>query len=211
MDCTFFGRGYGIILVRCPALKKNLYWKEITTEKKAVYEDARRYLERAGFSIQAVVIDARHGIKEVFPGVTLQICQYHQQQIVQRYLTARPKIQAGVELKLISDLITMQDEKTFTESLEDWYQRWRELLSERTYAQDMKHWWYTHRRLRAAYRSLHTNLPYLFSYQKYPELHIPNTNNSLEGYFSKLKQLLNNHHGLRRWRRYKLIEAILNS
>jgi hypothetical protein len=176
-----------------------------------VYEEAKAYLEAAGFSIQAVVIDARHGIKEVFPGITLQICHYHQQQIVQRYLTTRPKIQAGEELKIISDSLTGQDEKKFTKSLGDWHEKWKELLSERTYAPDRKHWWYTHRRLRAAYRSLHTNLPYLFSYQKHPELHIPNTNNSLEGYFSKLKQLLNNHHGLRMWRRYKLIEAILNS
>ena len=61
MDCTFFGRGYGIIVARSPNSKQNLYWKEITTENKAVYQEARRYLEEAGFTIQAVVIDAKHG------------------------------------------------------------------------------------------------------------------------------------------------------
>jgi len=60
MDCTFFGRGYGIIVARSPSLKRNLYWKEITTENKAVYQEARQYLEEAGFTIQAVVIDAKH-------------------------------------------------------------------------------------------------------------------------------------------------------
>ena len=210
MDCSFFGRGYGIIVARCPGLKQNLYWKEITTENKTVYEEARIYLEHAGFDIKAVVLDAKHGIKEVFAGITIQICQYHQQQIIQRYLTSRPKTQAGRELRIISNSLTQQTEKSFVEALKDWHDEWRLLLAERTLAPDGKHWWYTHRPLRAAYRSLHTNLPYLFSYQRYPELKIPNTNNSLEGYFSRLKALLNNHHGLRTWRRYRLIEVILN-
>lgn len=211
VDCSFFGRGYGIIVVRCPGSKQNLYWKEIVTESKAVYEEARRYLEKNGFNIRAVVVDAKHGTKEAFTGLVIQICQYHQQQIIQRYLTDKPKTQAGQELKLIAKSLTEQNEQSFHESLEWWHEKWRELLIERTYTPDMKHWWYTHKRLRAAYRSLQTNLPYLFSYQNYPELNIPNTNNSLEGYFSRLKQLLNNHHGLKNWRRYKMIERVLNN
>lgn len=210
VDCSFFGRGYGIILARCPSLKRNLYWQEITTESKFVYEEARRYLENNGFHIQAVVVDAKHGTKEVFSGLIVQICQYHQQQIVQRYLTSNPKTEAAQELKEISNSLPVQNKPDFSKALERWYAKWRELLAERTYSPDGKHWWYTHKRLRSAYRSLHINLPYLFSYQDYPELHIPNTNNSIEGYFSKLKQLLNNHHGLKKWRRYKLIESILN-
>jgi hypothetical protein len=211
MDCSFFGRGYGIIVARCPGLKQNLYWKEITTENKVVYEEARIYLEQAGFDIKAVVIDAKHGIKEVFSGIVIQICQYHQQQIVQRYLTNRPKTQAGQELRQISNSLTRQTEKSFVADIEEWHKKWRLLLAERTAAPDGKHWWYTHRQLRAAFRSLHTNMPYLFSYQRHPELRIPNTNNSLEGYFSRLKALLNNHHGLKRWRRYRMIEAVLNT
>ncbi|HXY74339.1 MAG TPA: hypothetical protein VEH58_03340 [Dehalococcoidales bacterium] len=211
IDCCFFGRGYGIIVVRCPGLKRNLYWKEITTESKVVYEEARLYLENNGFNIQAVVIDAKHGTKEVFAGLVVQICQYHQQQIVQRYLTDRPQTAAGQDLKLIVDALTQWQEQPFTDALKRWHEKWKWLLSERTYSPDRAYWWYTHRRLRAAYRSLHVNLPYLFNYQNYPELNIPNTNNSLEGYFSKLKQLLNNHHGLKTWRRYRLIQAILGT
>jgi predicted DNA-binding transcriptional regulator YafY len=72
IDCSFFGRGYGIIVVRCPGLKQNLYWKEITTENKAVYEEAMHYLEATGFNIQAVVLDAKHGIKDVFSDRVVQ-------------------------------------------------------------------------------------------------------------------------------------------
>ena len=196
-------------MARCPDLKQNLYWKEITTENKTVYEEARRHLEANGFNIQAVVLDAKHGIKEVFSGLVVQICQYHQQQIVNRYLTSNPKTEAGLELKPLSDSLSNIDEKLFTKLLNAWHEKHRDFLKERTYKPDGKHWWYTHKRIRAAYRSLITNLPYLFNYQRYPELHIPNTNNSLEGYFSKIKRLLNNHNGLKRWRRYKLIETIL--
>jgi len=210
MDCSFFGRGYGIIVVRSPGLRKNLYWKEITTENKAVYQAARKYLEDAGFKIQAVVLDAKRGSKEVFSDRVVQICQYHQQQIIQRYLTNKPKTEAGEELRLIVRSMTKQSEESFTGLLKAWHERWGRFLRERSYAPDRSHWWYTHRRLRAAYRSLHANLPYLYSYQKHSELNIPNTNNSLEGYFSRIKQLLNNHHGLRRWRRYQLIQAVLD-
>lgn len=211
VDCSFFGRGYGIILVRCPNLRKNLYWKEVTTENKTVYEEARKYLEAAGFSIQAVVLDAKSGIRQAFTGLIIQICQYHQQQIIRRYLTSKPKTQAGAELKLITDMLTKLTEPVFTQLLSEWHQKWNDFLKERTFANDGKHWWYTHKRLRSAYRSLGTNLPYLFSYRKHPDLRIPNTNNSLEGYFSRIKQLLNNHHGLKRHRRYRVIQSILKN
>ena len=144
-------------MVRCPYLKQNLYWKEITTENKAVYEEARRYLEAAGYNIQAVILDAKHGIRKVFPDLVVQICQYHQQQIVGRYLTAKPKSEAGLELKLLAHSLTKIDEGLFTELLKNWHGKWREFLAEKTYKPDGKHWWYTHKRIRTAYRSLITN------------------------------------------------------
>ena len=156
-----------------------------------------------------MVLDAKHGIKEVFSDLIVQICQYHQYKIVLRYLTNKPKTEAGQELKSLIGVLTDIDENLFTALLDAWYEKWSVFIKERTYHSDRKHWSYTHRRIRAAYRSLATNLPYLFTYQRYPELKIPNTNNSLEGYFSKMKRLLNNHNGLKRNRRFKLIEAIL--
>jgi hypothetical protein len=126
-----------------------------------------------------------------------------------RYLTTKPQSEAGQELKAITELLTGIDEELFTYLLSSWHERWKGFLKERSYATDGRQWWYTHRRLRAAYRSLHKSLPFLFSYQRHPGLNIPNTNNSLEGYFSRIKQLLNNHHGLKRWRRYRVIEAVL--
>jgi len=56
---------------------------------------------------------------------------------------------------------------------------------------------YTHPRIRAAYRSLRTNLPYLFAYKNYKKFGIPNTTNALEGgVFSHVKNMISLHRGL---------------
>ena len=139
----------------------------------------------------------------------MQLCQFHQIAAVRRYLTSRPKLDAGKELRAITLALPTLTEKVFMQLLDIWLDTWKEFLKERTYAADRKHWQYTHRRIRSAYRSMNTNAPYLFTYQKYPALHIPNTTNSIDGYFSKLKQLLNTHRGLTIQRRYRLIQEIL--
>jgi hypothetical protein len=68
---------------------------------------------------------------------------------------------------------------------------------------------YTHKRLRSAYRSLRLNLPCLFTYQKYPELNIPNTTNSLDGCFAYLKKIVRVHRGSSRSLKRKINEEIL--
>lgn len=84
-------------------------------------------------------------------------------------------------------------------------------LKERTVNPITKRWCYTHKRVRAAYRSLKINLPYLFTYQNYPKLDIPNTTNSLDGSFSQLKMKLGVHRGMREPLKRKMIEEILGN
>lgn len=208
-DTTFFGREYGILVVRCPRLKRNVHFHEVLSETPEEYLKARQDLEAEGCIIEAAVIDGKRGIARVFSDIPVQMCQFHQIAIVRRYLTSRPKLEAGKELRAITLALPIATEKLFTELLALWHEKWIRFLKERTYSEDGKHWQYTHRRIRSAYRSLKTNLPFLFTYQKYPTLHIPNTTNSLDGYFSKLKQLLNVHRGLTVKRRYRLIKEIL--
>ncbi|MCX6261587.1 MAG: transposase, partial [Bacteroidia bacterium] len=61
----------------------------------------------------------------------------------------------------------------------------------------------------SAYRSLRTNLPYLFTYQKHPDLNIPNTTNSLDGCFAYLKAIVKVHRGSKKNLKRKIIEEIL--
>ncbi len=210
-DVTFFERSYGIVVIREPNLKKNIYWKEVSTETPEIYWQARTQIEQQGFTLKGVVIDGKRGIKEVFLDLPVQMCQFHQVAIINRYLTRKPKLDAGKELRKITLLLTSLSEKEFTFLLNSWYEKWKYFLQEKSFNSETQRLHYTHKRLRSAYRSLKTNLPYLFTYQKYPELKIPNTTNSLDGTFSYFKTLLRIHRGMSKAKRYKAICEILKN
>lgn len=208
-DVTFFERSYGILVIREPNLKKNIYWKEVSTETPEIYWHARTQIERQGFTLKGVVIDGKRGVKEVFLDLPVQMCQFHQVAIINRYLTRKPKLDAGKELRSITLALTDLNENEFTVLLNNWHEKWKYFLEEKSINSETQRLHYTHKRLRSAYRSLKTNLPYLFTYQKYPELKIPNTTNSLDGTFSYFKTLLRIHRGMNKAKRYKMICEIL--
>jgi hypothetical protein len=208
-DTTFWGRLYGVTVFRAAALKRNIWWTEVKSETQAVYHYGRKILEEQGWTFLAAVVDGRRGLATVFKDISVQICQFHQMKTVTKYLTRRPKTEAGQELRAITLKLPKSNEKEFTALLRDWHKRWNSFIIEKTYVLGTKHWYYTHKNVRSAYKSLERNLPFLFTYQKYPELNIPNTTNSLDGFFSQLKARLSVHRGLRKDRRFKVISEIL--
>ncbi len=211
-DVTFWGRGYGVCVFRSPSLKRNLCWTEVEQETGAVYAQSLKGLLTRGWVVTAAVIDGRRGVARVFEarGIPVQFCQFHQMKTVTKYLTRTPKSEAGKELRSLACTLHKMQEKDFGISLDAWFAKHETFLNERSPAPHTKRGWeYTHRNLKAACRSLKTNLPYLFTYQKYPALNIPNTTNSLDGSFGQLKKKVNLHNGLRRDRRFKMISAIL--
>ena len=105
--------------------------------------------------------------------------------------------------------MTQTDKESFSGMLNEWYQKWENFLKAKTINEQTRKWSYTHKRLRSAYRSLKSNLPYLFTWYDYPELNIPNTTNSLEGFFSSLKIKLQVHAGLKIKRKLKFINEFL--
>lgn len=209
-DMTFIKKTYGVAVVRAPHLKKNLVWKISETESVAVYQDLRWRLRTVGFEIKAAVIDGRPGLIEVFRDMPIQMCHFHQMQIMTRYLTTRPKLIAGQTLRHIALCLSKSDEDEMKKALDTWHEQWKDFLKEKTFNPETKHWFYTHKRLRSAYRSINKNLPLLYTYQKYPMLKIPNTTNSLDGTFSHLKDMLRIHRGLKRKRKLKLINEFLS-
>lgn len=210
-DAMFFGRYWGVVVMRDPRQKENLYWDEIMTESPSVYQWGISDLSQRGFTIQALVIDGRKGVREAFPGVPIQMCQFHQVKIVTRYLTTRPKLEAGQELRAITLTLSRSTEADFARMLNDWYVRWGAFLKEKTVDPETRRWYYTHRRLRSAAFSLKRNLRYLFTFERYPELHIPNTTNCLEGTFSHTKTAMRIHRGLTKKRKRKLIDFLLRA
>lgn len=215
-DATFVGKKKnnnqkGVLVFRDSWEKENLIWKHVKTEKKEDYLQLKLFLEEKGYDIQGVVIDGKRGVSKVFGDIPVQICQFHQVKIITSKLTRKPKLEAGKELRKISLTLTNTTEEKFTKDLNDWYEKWKSFLEERTFVIGKVKGPFTHKKLRSAYNSLKTNLPHLFTYQKYPESKIPNTTNSLDGgVFSHLKTLLKNHRGLRIEIREKLIDDYLN-
>ena len=159
----------------------------------------------------AVVLDGRVGIPKVFEDMPVQICQFHQLQIVRRKLTLRPETEAGQELLKIAFMLAKTTEATLKNQLDEWLKKYESFITEKTYVLGTKRWRYTHRRVRSAYQSLRRNLPYLFTCQKFSELSIPNTTNSLDGFWSRLKNLLSAHRGKSKERMMKIAEEILKN
>jgi hypothetical protein len=208
-DVTFFKRSFGILVIRASRLRKNIYVQEVHSESIDVYRQGRIALEKKGYTVQAIVLDGRPGVRQLFADIPVQMCHFHQKQIITRYLTNNPKLEAGIELRKITTTLCETNERDFTSALDVWYVTWSSFLKERTTDPITGRWHYTHKRLRSAYRSLRQNLPYLFTYQKYPDLNIPNTTNSLDGCFAYLKELVRVHRGSRRELKIKIIEEIL--
>lgn len=208
-DVTFFGRSFGLCVIRSPHMRKNLYVREVQTESADVYRQGKIVLEKQGYTLQAIVLDGRPGVRQIFSDMPVQMCHFHQIQIITRYLTNNPKLPASRELKTIARTLVKADEECFVADLDAWHRKWSSFLKERTIDPITGKWHYTHKRLRSAYRSLKLNLPYLFTYLKYPELNIPNTTNSLDGCFAYLKELCRVHRGSTRSLRNKIVEEVL--
>ena len=209
LDVTFFGREYGVLLARDPNERENLHAHELRHETKLEYHAARLDLEQRGYILVAVVLDGRTGIPSVFNDIPVQICQFHQWKIVRKYLTLRPKLESHKALLAIAGRIAKSTEAEMRTMLERFATDYQHDLAEHVVCPCCNKKKYTHRKLRSAYRSLSTNLPFLYVYQKYPDLNIPNTTNSVDGTFSALKLHVNAHRGLRFDRRFKVIRAYL--
>lgn len=211
MDCTYFRRTFCVMVFRDAISKENLYWKFLPYETIWEYKLGIMHIQDLGFNILAIVCDGRRGIFQAFPDIPVQMCQFHQVAIVTRYLTRNPKLQASIELTAIVRKLKRTDELSFNGMLAKWGKKWSEFMRERTINLETGKWNYTHKRLRSAYYSLVHNLEYLFTYQKYPNIDIPNTTNGLEGIFTDVKTKVRVHKGIQIENKQKLINEVLKT
>jgi len=211
VDTVFYGREFGVTVFRGLIKGINLHWRFVTNENQETYISGINELLNQGWNIKCIVVDGKNlNLGQKF-NIPIQMCQFHQIAIIKRYLTSNPKLLASQQLKQIAELLPKTTEARFKILLDAWYFRWSPFLKERTRVPGTKRWFYTHKRTRSAYRSLITNLPFLFTYQRLKKLGIscPNTNNSLEGSFAHLKDKVRLHRGLKLNRKLKLINQIL--
>jgi len=211
MDTTYWGRNFGVMLFKDAINKENLLKYYVKHETNALYIQGIEELKNRGFTIIAIVCDGRKGLIQSFADILVQMCQFHQASIIRRYLTKKPKLQAAKDLMKIVDLMKLMDRESFVEVLKLWFEKWKMFLNERSVNPLTKKTFYTHKKLRSAYRSLNNNLTWLFTYSDYPDLHIPNTTNAIDGHFADLKNKLRNHNGLSIKRKKKFIDEFLKA
>jgi len=211
MDTTFWGRNFGLMLFKDETTKENLLKYYVKSETNALYKKGVDELTSKGFVIKAIVCDGRKGLIKLFDSIPVQMCQFHQAAIIRRYITKNPKLPASIELKSVVDLMKNTDRESFEGALSQWFFKWEHFINERTTNEETGKSFYTHKRLRSAYRSLRTNLPWLFTWYDKLDLCIPNTTNSIDGHFADLKNKLRNHNGLSPERKRKFIDGFLKA
>jgi hypothetical protein len=211
MDTTYFGRHFGVMCFKDSITKTMLYKQYVRYESNELYRIGVAEIQSKGIKIQSITCDGRKGLFQMFGDVPVQMCQYHQQAIIRRYLTCNPKLQAGKELLDISKQLSKLTAKHFVTSFEAWENKWNDFLKERTKEESTGKTHYTHKKLRSAWLSIRRNLPHLFVFEQYKDFNIPNTTNDLEGSFAALKKRLNNHNGLTLERKKKFIDGFFKA
>ncbi len=211
MDTTYWGHSFGVMLFKDSITKENLLKYYVKNESNALYQKGINELKEKGNKIKAIVCDGRRGLLNSFNGIPIQMCQFHQAAIIRRYITKNPKLPASIELKEVVKLMSKTDKESFEGVLNEWFDKWKEFLNERTLNEETGKSFYTHKRLRSAHRSLKTNLKWLFTWYDNIELNIPNTTNAIDGHFADLKNKLRNHNGLSITRKKKFIDGFLKA
>jgi uncharacterized protein YcbK (DUF882 family) len=123
-----------------------------------------------------------------------------------------PRLEAGKDLQKIMYNLTSTTQTIFTKKLNEWHEKHKDFLAEKTINPDTMKESFTHQKLVSAYRSLKTNLPYLFTYKNYKEYKIHNTTNAIDGgVFSPMKKLLKIHNGFSKSLKLKMVDDYLVS
>lgn len=210
MDTTYFGRVFGIMVFKDSLSGQILYKQYVKQETNKLYLLGIEIIAQRGIRVQSIICDGRKGLFQLFGNIPMQYCQFHQVKTIRNYLTKKPKMQASKELWKLTLILASTDKESFTGGLNDWYKTWNEFLNERRIDENGKKR-YVHKKLRSAYRSLKTNLPWLFTWYDNPSLNIPNTTNAIDGHFADLKNKLRNHNGLSIERKKKFMDEFFKA
>ena len=92
IDTTYWGRNFGVIVFKDWLTKRILWRKFVRYETLADYKEGIDWLEKHNFKIEGVVCDGMRGMFQMLSQYRVQMCQYHQLRIVQRYLTRSPEL-----------------------------------------------------------------------------------------------------------------------
>lgn len=190
-------------------------WQWCDTEKTAAWTALLQRIPPP----RVVVIDGGAGLasalKACWPTTQIQRCLVHVQRNVRTHLTMRPRTEAGKSLRALSlaltRITTTEQAAHWQGKLHTWHQLYKPLITAKTYLKDTgirpagvranSTWWWTHDRLRKAYRLLErlARQEVLFTYLD-PDLEhliLASTTNRIEGGVNaQLRHVLRDHRGM---------------
>jgi len=212
-DATFYGKKkdkLGTLVFKDIITNEVLVWKHIDSELVKDYQQLLNTLLDLEYTIKAIIIDGKRGLYKAFKDYPIQMCHFHQRKTINRYLTRKPRLEASKTLQKIMYNLTTTNQTNFTKKLNEWYEKYKDFLDEKTINLETKKETYTHPRVKSAYKSLLANLPYLFTYKNEKNITIHNTTNSIDGgVFSPLKKLLKIHNGFTKSLKIKMVDDYL--
>jgi hypothetical protein len=132
MDTTYFNRYSGVMVFKDSLTGKYLHKIYIRSETIAAYKEGVAFIKAKGIYIQSVICDGRRGLLTCFADIPIQMCQFNQQQIIVRYLTQRPRLQASIDLKELASNIIHSSRSDFERAVDLWQTKWETFLKERT-------------------------------------------------------------------------------
>jgi len=205
IDATYFGRNAGVLAALDTQTGIPLYVRHIRHEHVSDYVDAINEMEENGHKITGMVIDGMQSLFREFGAYRIQMCQYHMCAIVRRKITKNPKLPAGIELQQLMRALKDSRKDDFTDRYNQWKQKWKPFLSQRSTNTETGRTFYTHQRVRSAMLSIDFYLPWLFTFEEVEGM--PNTNNKIEGTFTDLKKNLENHSGMNKENRKRFVDG----
>ena len=116
MDTTYFDRSFGVMVFMNQLDGDIIHKQYVIKETAALYEAGLTNIMKKGIHIQSITADGFKGIAQLFPDIPFQLCQFHQQQTIRRYLTCKPKSDAACTLKKLADSILLLNKRSLKHS-----------------------------------------------------------------------------------------------
>ncbi|WP_423774485.1 IS256 family transposase, variant Zn-binding type, partial [Barnesiella intestinihominis] len=89
MDTTYWGRNFGLMVIKDSFRNKILWHKFVRTETITDYLKGVEFLRSHGFIIHGIVCDGLRGLFQSLRQYKVQMCQFHQIMIIRHYLTKK--------------------------------------------------------------------------------------------------------------------------
>ena len=130
IDTTYFKRGYGVMgAAWCREqtstfCRRRWLWDQRPVSGSHSKSAEERYKNKKH--------NLRRGLNTLLAGIPMQMCYFHQVQIVNRYLTRNPKSSAARELRALVLNLKNSTQTSFKEALAIWHMQHQTFLNERS-------------------------------------------------------------------------------